>query len=197
MKKLKALICLILIFASACSSDKIQKDITDDVPEETQSPMPSATPPPTPSPVLLSEFTTTIYDKESEREHNIALAVSAINGHIVKNGDIFSFNDIVGPRTAEKGYLEATVLVDKEKTKGIGGGVCQVSTTLFGATEKAGLEIIERHRHEIEVTYAPDGTDASVNYDNLDFKFRNNSGSDITITAETTGKTVTVRIFTQ
>lgn len=130
---------------------------------------------------VIAQYSTEIYDKEENRLNNIRLAAAAINGIQISAGEIFSFNDIVGERTAEKGYKEADLLVGKEKKRGIGGGVCQVSGTIYGAAQACGLETVERHKHEKEVAYARNGMDASVNYDNLDLKIRNTEDSDIKI----------------
>lgn len=143
---------------------------------------------------LLSKFKTALIDKEPNRLSNIKLASKTINGYIIKKGEEFSFNNVLGERTEEKGYKEATVLVGEEHTSGIGGGVCQVATTLYNAAQKGKLEITEHHTHKLEVAYAPEGTDATVNYDNLDLKFKNNTGTDIKICSSVNKRSVYVEL---
>lgn len=140
-------------------------------PETTQEPTEKATKKPT----LLAEAQTELLDYSQGRLHNIQLASTAINGYVLKPGATFSFNQIVGKRTPERGYQDATILVHEEKQQGCGGGVCQVSTTVYQAAEKAGLSILERNSHGKEVGYAEQGQDAAVNYGTLDMKFQNNT----------------------
>ncbi|MCX7715303.1 MAG: VanW family protein [Clostridia bacterium] len=151
-------------------------------PSETQKP----TTAPTPSETLLKEFSTSIKDKESDRVSNIKLAARAIDGTVLKSGEIFSFNKIVGERTEQKGYKIAPILVGKEHEEGIGGGVCQVSTTIYNTAKKAGLEIIERHQHDIGVGYIKKGKDSTVNYPTMDLKFKNNTDFKIKIAVKVT-----------
>ena len=95
-------------------------------------------------------------------------------------GETFSFEDTVGPVTAEKGYEEASVIVNGETKKALGGGNCQVSSTLYNAVAQiSDLEVVERHDHGKEVYYVPLGQDAAVAHDSCDFKFKNNSTNDI------------------
>ena len=95
-------------------------------------------------------------------------------------GETFSFEDTVGPVTAEKGYEEASVIVNGETEKALGGGNCQVSSTLYNAVAQiSDLEVVERHDHGKEVYYVPLGQDAAVAHDSCDFKFKNNSTNDI------------------
>ncbi len=135
----------------------------------------------TPVPVLLGSAKTTLLDKQESRLHNIRLACQSVNGSIVEPGNIFSFNQVVGNRTPERGYQDATVLVHEEKQKGCGGGVCQVSSTVYQAAQNAGLVILERNSHSGEVGYAPKGEDAAVNYGDLDMRFKNNCNQKIKI----------------
>ena len=106
---------------------------------------------------------------------NITLASKSCDGVILMPGEIFSFNDALGERTVERGYKEATVYVNNSSTKGIGGGICQVSSTLFAAALYADLEIVERTNHSLAVGYLPLGMDAAVSWGTLDFRFRNNT----------------------
>ncbi|GAE35878.1 VanW family protein [Halalkalibacter akibai] len=107
------------------------------------------------------------------RSQNVFLSSEAITGVVIGPGDSFSFNHTVGQRTRERGYQEAKEIVDKEFVMGIGGGICQTSSTLFNAVDQAGLEMIERYTHSREVGYVPAGRDATVSWGGPDFRFRN------------------------
>ena len=142
----------------------------------------------------LSTFSTPLSGDEG-RLNNIKLSCNTINGTKIKNGDTFSFNDIVGKPTAEKGYMEADVIIGTELTKGFGGGNCQVSTTLYNACINIeGIDIVERHPHKRKVAYVEEGKDASVSFGTLDLKFTNNTGKDITIYMDSENEQVTARI---
>jgi len=123
---------------------------------------------------------TKLLDKTPERLHNIRLAIEAINGITIRPGEEFSFNDTVGERSEERGYKKATALFGREKVQEFGGGVCQVSTTIFQAAKQAGLEIEERHQHKRKIPYAELGQDATVDFDaRFDLRFKNNTDNAI------------------
>jgi len=126
---------------------------------------------------LLSDYTTSFDPNQKERTLNIKLAAKAIDGMLLKPGEVFSFNHTVGPRTVVAGYQVAMIIEGNEFVPGLGGGVCQVSSTLYNAVRLASpsLSVIERSRHSLPVTYVPPGQDATVVYPNLDFKIRNDS----------------------
>ncbi|MGC5324267.1 VanW family protein [Brevibacillus sp. SYSU BS000544] len=107
------------------------------------------------------------------RSHNIDLATKALNSYVVFPGETFSFNQAVGKRTVAKGYKPAKIIVRGEYSEGIGGGICQVSSTLFNAVDRAGLKIVNRYSHSREVPYVPPGRDATVSWGGPDFRFRN------------------------
>lgn len=144
----------------------------------------------------IASFTTKIYNKDSARQNNIAITTSKLNDTIVKNGSNFSFCNTVGPATSAKGYQEADIFdKDGNKKKGLGGGNCQVSTTLYNAVLKiSSLQITERHEHSNKVPYIKTGKDAAVAYGSYDFKFKNNSGFDIKIKATATANNVTITL---
>jgi len=121
----------------------------------------------------ISGYVTYFNAGNANRAHNIALAAKAINGTVVFPGEQFSFNRVVGKRTKEKGYLPAPVIVKGELSEGIGGGICQVSSTLFNAVDRAGLHIVKRYSHSREVPYVPPGRDATVSWYGPDFVFQN------------------------
>ena len=112
-------------------------------------------------------------DHGKARMTNLKLAAKAIDGYVVKAGEEFSFNAVVGKRTKERGYQKAITYVNGEKVKDYGGGICQISTTLYNAALNAQLNVTERHEHGVEVPYIEKGKDATVDYENLDLKFQN------------------------
>ena len=130
----------------------------------------------------MSTYTTTT-TSNSNRNENIRLAVAALNGTIVKPGQEFSFNNTTGARTEEKGYKPATAYLNGEVVQEPGGGVCQVSSTLYNAVVFAGLKSTERHAHSYEPSYVTPGEDAAVSYGGPDFKFVNNSEYPLAIKA--------------
>ncbi|MEW9667427.1 VanW family protein [Ammoniphilus sp. 3BR4] len=121
----------------------------------------------------ISSFATYYNARNSNRTHNIRLASSAIHHYILLPGEVFSFNKVVGKRTVDKGYKRAPVIVRGELSEGVGGGICQVSSTLFNAVDKAGLTILKRYSHSKQVGYVPPGRDATVSWYGPDFAFRN------------------------
>jgi len=116
-----------------------------------------------------------------QRHQNIVLALMSINNHIVWPGETFSFNGVVGPRTPERGYRPAPVMGGDGI--GFGGGVCQVSTTLYNAVLAAGLKVVERHPHSSRVPYVAAGKDATVVYGAQDLRFLNNLSHPVIIKA--------------
>lgn len=146
--------------------------------------------------VQLATFSTKIYSKDSARQNNIKITCNTLNDTIVKNGSTFSFCGTVGKATSEKGYQEADVYDhDGNKTKGLGGGNCQVSSTLYNAVlAVSSLDVTERHEHSNDVPYVKKGKDAAVAYGSYDLKFVNNSGYDIKIKASTDDSSVTITI---
>lgn len=124
----------------------------------------------------------TLFDPSAEnRVHNIKLAVEKIDAFMIVPGEVFSFNEIVGETSLADGFKEAPVIIDDQLVPAAGGGVCQVSSTLYNAALLAGLEIKERHNHGLTVNYLPPGYDAAVAYDYLDLKFKNDKPYNILI----------------
>lgn len=144
----------------------------------------------------ISSYSTTIKDKAEGRLTNINITCSTLNNTIIHNGETFSFNKVVGKPTSERGYQEASIIIDHKTEKGIGGGNCQVSSTLYNAVLNIpSLVVLERHEHGKDVTYVPEGKDAAVSYGSLDLKFRNDTGHDIRIEATTNNQSITVRLI--
>lgn len=128
------------------------------------------------------------------RVANIILATASLNNYLLLPGEVFSFNAANGPRTAERGYRPAPIIVGDRVVPGLGGGVCQVSTTLYNAVLRAGLEVVERYPHSQPVGYVPPGMDATV-ADTLDFKFRNSTDRLIMIRSSNWGGSIDIRIW--
>ena len=146
-------------------------------------------------PDLLGSYKTKYNASDVQRSHNVALASSKISGIVLAPGDVFSYNDIVGPRTAAQGFKEAGVYVGNKVEKGLGGGICQVSSTLFNAVVFADLKIVYRTNHSLPVSYVPLGRDATVSYGSIDFKFSNNTDGPIKIVATASGGINAVSIY--
>jgi vancomycin resistance protein YoaR len=123
---------------------------------------------------LVSSYTTT-YGGIANRIHNVQLVAHLVDNKLVAPGATFSFNGTTGERTAAKGFLEAPVIINGELQTGLGGGVCQVSTTVFNAAYEAGLRITERTNHALYISHYPQGRDATVDYPNVDLKFVNDT----------------------
>lgn len=142
-----------------------------------------------------ASYVTEFDSSNLDRTENIIIAARAINGTIIKPNGIFSFNQVVGTRAREKGYKNAPVYIQGQLVLDAGGGVCQVSSTLFNAVLLANLEIVERTSHYRPPLYVPLGLDATVADDALDFQFKNNTGSYLLILSEVSGNRIHVRIF--
>lgn len=127
--------------------------------------------------VIVASFTTYFNASEIGRSKNVELSAITLDNILVGDGDYFSFNTMVGERTEEKGYQPALEIINKQLVMGIGGGICQTSSTLFNAVDQIGIRITERHHHSLNVGYVPTGRDATVSYGTLDFKFQNTSGA--------------------
>ncbi|WP_411681415.1 VanW family protein [Clostridium thailandense] len=123
---------------------------------------------------ILASFNTNILDSDPNRVNNIRLAAKKINSFTLKPGEIFSFNEVVGKRETKTGYKSAKILVNGETSEDVGGGICQLSSTIYNTALKLNMEIIERHEHSGDVSYIPDGKDAAVSYGYKDLKFKNN-----------------------
>ncbi len=145
---------------------------------------------------LISEFSTKIYTKDKKRQNNISITCNSLNNTFVENGDTFSFCNTVGKATSSKGYKKAEVFKDGEVVQALGGGNCQVSSTLYNAVLKIKeLKVIERHVHSNSVPYVKKGKDAAVAYGSYDFKFINNTGNKIKISSSCDKNYVYIKIF--
>lgn len=138
---------------------------------------------------------TTVFTNYTDRTENVRLAGKMLDGLIIAPGEEFSFNNAVGPRETERGFRPAKIIEGGNFVLGVGGGVCQVSSTLYNTVLLAGLTIKERHNHSISITYVPLGRDATVAYPWKDLKFINNSPSYLLLHSNIEGNRLTISIY--
>jgi vancomycin resistance protein YoaR len=138
---------------------------------------------------------TTYYGGEPNRIHNVQLVARMVDGALIEPGETFSFNGTTGERSSERGFREAPVIINGELQNGIGGGVCQVSTTVFNAAYEAGLPIESRTNHALYIAHYPQGRDATVNYPDLDLKFKNDTGGWLLLRAFVGSSALTVKLY--
>jgi vancomycin resistance protein YoaR len=143
---------------------------------------------------LLGDFSTPLLGSPG-RVQNIRLSLAAINNTVVLPGEVFSFNEVVGERTVERGYSNAPIILGEAVVPGVGGGICQSSTTLYNAAREAEMEIVERRIHSIAPSYIKHGLDAAVAWPYTDFKFKNDSTTPVIVKAEIQGWRVRVWIL--
>lgn len=137
------------------------------------------------------------YVNNKNRTTNLKIASKAIDGTVLKPGETFSFNKVVGKRTAAKGYKEAHVFTGPSSmTEGIGGGVCQVASTIFNTVLLSNLKVVERHQHSQRVSYVPLGRDAAIYWGSEDFKFKNNTDKPIMIRMTVKNGKITCSFYT-
>lgn len=142
----------------------------------------------------MARFTTSFTTSGENRKHNLALAANAIAGTVLAPGETFSFNQTVGERTAERGFKEANVVINGEFKKGIGGGVCQVSTTLYNAVLLAALPVENAAAHSIPVSYVPLSRDCTVSAA-IDFRFKNDTAHPLYVAAEVRDDNLTFVLY--
>lgn len=143
---------------------------------------------------LLHESRTQIAGT-ADRLHNIVLTAREIDGTILQPNEVFSFNEVVGRRTEERGFRRAGVFVGGRLIDGLGGGICQTSSTIYDAVLHTTLEVVERTGHGMAISYLPLGNDATVSWGVLDFRFRNNTDFPLRILASVTGRTLSVSLI--
>jgi len=143
----------------------------------------------------VTSFSTTFYSSTKGRATNIELCAKTINGKLLMPGDVFSFNDIVGDTTLEKGYLDAQVIVNNKVENGVGGGICQVSSTLYNAILRTGIKSLERSNHTFPSTYVGIGLDATISWDYTDYKFKNTFNYPMFIECYTKDEVLYVNIY--
>lgn len=143
----------------------------------------------------IGQYVTHFNSSNKERSTNIALSAAAIDSYVLFQNEIFSFNKVVGKRTAARGYQPAPEIIRGELIEGIGGGICQTSSTLFNAVDRAGVEIVKRYSHSKRVGYVPPGRDATVSWYGPDFLFKNTYNQPILIRAKVYGGTLIVTVY--
>jgi len=144
----------------------------------------------------IGRYTTYFDASNVNRTTNIRLSAAAINNLVLNPGETFSFNQVVGQRTPERGYKPAAVIGRGEYSEGIGGGICQTSSTLYNSVDAAGLRVTVRYSHSKEVTYVPAGRDATVSWGGPDFRFMNSLEKPIMIKTYVGEGFITVSIYT-
>ncbi len=137
----------------------------------------------------------TFYGGEANRIHNVQVVARLVDKHVIAPGETFSFNGTTGARTADKGFREAPVIINGELKTGLGGGVCQVSTTVFNAAYEAGLPIVSRTNHALYISHYPQGRDATVNYPDTDLKFTNDTGHYLLLRTWVGSSSLTVALY--
>ena len=143
----------------------------------------------------MGQCTTDFNPGNKGRTTNVLLATDFCNGVFLMPGDVFSYNDSVGPRTYERGFKDATVYVGNSAEDGVGGGICQVSSTIYYAALRADLKIVERYAHSRMVTYVPLGEDATVAWGSKDFKFENNTDFPMKVVTSHKTNNLTVKLY--
>lgn len=146
-------------------------------------------------PDKLSEFTTRYDPGEKDRSANLELACEKLNGKVIMPGEEFSYNKTLGPRTVAAGYKNGKIYENGKVVDGIGGGICQISSTLYNAVLKANLEIVERRNHQFVTSYVGAGRDATVVYGTTDFRFKNTRQYPIRLVASSKNGVATIEIY--
>lgn len=144
---------------------------------------------------VVASYTTNFPGYQTDRNSNIRLAADALNGKILMPGEKLSYNEVVGKRSRKKGFKLAPVIVKGEKRLGVGGGICQVSSTLFNAALLADMKIVRRHNHSIPIAYVPRGRDATVTDSGLDLVIANNQRTPLVISTEVRRSSMVVRVL--
>jgi vancomycin resistance protein YoaR len=143
----------------------------------------------------LVSYTTQMGDSSSNRIHNVHLMADFIDGTVIEPGEVFSFNDVVGPRTSERGFLEGQEIIGSLVLPSIGGGVCQTATTLFNDAFELGLPILARTNHNLYLAHYPLGRDATVSWGGPDFRFKNDLKHGLLIKTSYTDQTLTFTMY--
>lgn len=146
---------------------------------------------------VVSTYTIACGSDKSNSVINCKLAAKEIDGTILEPDEEFSFNDIVGRRTAEKGYKSGTIISNGKRTTGIGGGICMLATCIFNAALEGNFKITERHYHSLKMGYVPEGRDASIYWETADLKFKNNYDVPIKVSIEFANKKMTVSLLSK
>ncbi len=144
---------------------------------------------------VLGSFSSSFATSTEARAHNVRITAERVDGYILMPGDVFSYDSTVGKRTAANGYREAGVYIGNKVETGIGGGICQTSSTLYSAVLYANLEIVSRTSHSLPVAYVPAGQDATIAEGYIDLKIKNNTEYPVKFEAKTNGRTLVCKVF--
>src|SRR5205823_2528692 len=144
---------------------------------------------------VLAAYSTSMGGSSRNRRHNIQVACQAIDGTVLMPGEVFSYNDTVGPRSERAGFRTAPVIIHGELVPGTGGGICQVSSTLYNVALLGGLKIVRRSHHQFPVHYVPPGRDATVAYGSLDLRFANSLPRPVALDVKTAGSRVVIHLY--
>ncbi|WP_051318056.1 VanW family protein [Cohnella thermotolerans] len=144
----------------------------------------------------IAEFATSFATSSEGRSHNVTVTAKALDGTLLQPGEVFDFGAIVAKAEKEYGYREAPVIVNGKLTPGVGGGICQVSSTLYNAVIRTeGIDIVERRNHSLPVHYLPAGLDATFAEGYINFRFRNSTGKQLLIKTDVRDRQLTVKLF--
>ena len=144
---------------------------------------------------VLGAYTTSMMDRSPEQKHNIRLVAQSLDGAVIRPGEVFSFNSTAGERASSRGYVSAPVIVKGKLEDGSGGGICQVSSTLYNAALLAGMSIVERNPHTTPVSSVPPGRDATVLFGGADLKFRNGYDEPVILKADASGDRLVIQLM--
>ncbi|MBQ9757116.1 MAG: VanW family protein [Clostridia bacterium] len=144
---------------------------------------------------VMGSFSSSFATSTEARAHNVRLTAERVDGYILMPGDVFSYDSTVGKRTAANGYREAGVYIGNKVETGIGGGICQTSSTLYSAALYANLGIVSRTSHSLPVAYVPAGQDATIAEGYIDLKIKNNTEYPVKFEAKTNGRTLVCRVL--
>lgn len=143
-------------------------------------------------PIQLGRGISNYSDSSSNRKYNIKKAAGVLNGKVIKPGEVFDFNRVIGPAGKSSGYKNAKVILDGDFVDGYGGGICQVSSTLFNAALQSGIDVPDRKNHSLKISYLPAGYDAAVSYGHLNLKLKNTYKVPVKIKATANNSTITI-----
>jgi len=143
----------------------------------------------------IAEFTTPIIDRSAGRLHNVSVTASVVNDMVLKPGEVFDYAKVIEQAEKQYGFQESKVILNGRLVNGVGGGICQVSTTLYNAILRSGLEVVERRNHSLPISYAEPGQDATFSSGWINFRFRNNTDAHLLIRTETKPDKFTVKLF--
>lgn len=145
--------------------------------------------------IVLGSFSTTFPTGQTNRVANIRLGSSVLDGSVIAPGEVFSLNQRMGPRTVEKGYRVAPVFSGQQTVLGVGGGICQIATTVYNAVLAGDLTVVERHAHSKPVHYIAPGRDATLDYGSADLRFQNSTSAPVILRVRVEGGTITAVVL--